>query len=721
MDTSGKQLSLAVGTLVNQYVLLAELGQGGFGVVYKAKHSFLHEDVVVKEFLPMEFAWRQGNTVTPHGDTKAKLFDDFLERFLTEGRTLVKLRHPNVVRCRDLFTANGTAYLVMDFEDGLPLDSLVTSLEAQGGRYTELELLHFLMPLAEGLSYIHSQGVLHRDIKPANVFIRRKDGSPVIIDFGAAKQNFAKVSQSQAPYTEFYAPLEQIEGGGEAKATIDIYAFGALMYRLVTGQIGAKAESRAMALAFQKPDALTPAVELAKERYREEFLSLIDKCLAFDANQRPQQMSEVLGVLQQLNQSLHEGNSLRDSNPPPDSNSSAEFKAEAPKSAAVSSQVERNENPAASSSIGSVNDPAIKYSEASKQSAESQQSAEPQAPSKSKLPIALAIAAVLAVGGGYWLVQQQAEQQAQLEFEKQQALEKQQSIEKQQDEAAWQKAFTANTEAEYDAYLANHPNGLHREQANTKIAEIKAAQKQQAVDAKIAAYVGELVTIPAGSFMMGCSEGDSECSDDEKPQHRVNIQSFKLMSTEVTFAMWDACVSAGVCSYQPTDAGWGRGNRPVINVSYDDITQQFIPWLNQATGQRFRLPTEAEWEYAARAGSSTKYSWGNSIRCDQARFGQYDGDCGDARSTMPVKSFSANAFGLYDMHGNVWEWTQDCWNDNYQGAPLDGSAWQRGDCAERVLRGGSWISFAADLRASYRYSGAPDTRYYYYGFRVAQD
>jgi formylglycine-generating enzyme required for sulfatase activity len=661
-------LALPVGFELNHYSLETVLGQGGFGVVYKAHHLLLDELVVVKEFLPNELATRQGHSVVPQGTSKQVVYQDCLQRFLTEGRTLVKLRHPNVVRCRDLFTANGTAYLVMDFEDGLPLDSLVTSLEAQGGRYTELELLHFLIPLAEGLSYIHSQGVLHRDIKPANVFIRRKDGSPVIIDFGAAKQNFAKVSQSQAPYTEFYAPLEQIEGGGEAKATIDIYAFGALMYRLVTGQIGAKAESRAMALAFQKPDALMPAVELAKGRYREEFLSLIDKCLAFDANQRPQQMSEVLRVLQQLNQSLH------DSNPLPDSNSSAEFKAEAPKPTAVSSQVDRKENPDPLKAIASASDAGLKHSAEPAQSAESQQSAEPQAPSKSKLPFAIAIAAVLAVGGGYWLVQQQAEQQTQLEFEKQQAL-----------------------------------------------------AKQQALDAKIAAYVGELVTIPAGSFMMGCSEGDSDCEDREKPQHRVNIQSFKLMSTELTFAMWDACVSAGGCSYQPEDRGFeedggGRGNRPVINVSYDDITKQFIPWLNKTTGQNFRLPTEAEWEYAARAGGSAKYSWGNSSICSQAQYDQYSGDCGNARRVLPVKSFRANAFGLYDMHGNVSEWVADCWNHNYQGAPLDGSAWQSGDCAKRVLRGGSWFFDSRDARASARGFDSASSRHFgHKGFRLAQD
>ncbi|MDO6711887.1 protein kinase [Aliiglaciecola sp. 2_MG-2023] len=286
-------LALPIGTEINHYVIESVLGQGGFGVVYKAHHAHLNEQVVIKEFLPVELASRQGETVTPHGTSKQDVYGDCLRRFMEEGRTLVKLRHPNVVRCRDLFTSNGTAYLVMDFEDGLALDELISSLESQGQHYSQEQLMHFLLPLADGLAYIHSQGVLHRDIKPANIFIRRSDGSPVLIDFGAAKQNFALASQSQAPYTEFYAPMEQIEGGGEAKPTIDIHAFGALIYRIVTGEKGTKAESRTLAFAMGKPDPLIPAIELQKGEFSQSLLKLVDDCLQFRANDRPQTMQEV--------------------------------------------------------------------------------------------------------------------------------------------------------------------------------------------------------------------------------------------------------------------------------------------------------------------------------------------------------------------------------------------------------------------------------------------
>ena len=223
--------------------------------------------------------------------------------------------------------------------------------------------------------------------------------------------------------------------------------------------------------------------------------------------------------------------------------------------------------------------------------------------------------------------------------------------------------------------------------------------------------------IPAGSFRMGDIQGGG--GSDEKPVHRVRIKAFLLGKTEVTFAQWDACVAAGGCSHKPSDEGWGRGSRPVINVIWKDITEQFIPWLNKTTGKRYRLPTEAEWEYAARAGSETKYSWGNSIGRNKANCN----GCGsrwDNSKTAPVASFATNGFGLYDMHGNVWEWTQDCWNDSYRGAPSDGSAWLSGNCSRRVLRGGSWISNPYSLRSANRYDYTAGGRYINNGFRLAR-
>jgi len=234
----------------------------------------------------------------------------------------------------------------------------------------------------------------------------------------------------------------------------------------------------------------------------------------------------------------------------------------------------------------------------------------------------------------------------------------------------------------------------------------------------------EMVVIPAGSFRMGSPSGEADRQDDEGPQHNVSIRAFALASTEVTFAQWDACVSDGGCRHRPEDEGWGRGNRPVINVSWNDA-QEYVRWLSRKTGEEYRLPSEAEWEYSARAGTTTRFSTGNCITTGQANFnGNYPANgCPKGqyrRRTVAVGSFSPNAFGLHDMHGNVWEWVQDCWNDSYRGAPSDGSAWMSGDCGRAVLRGGSWGYNGQDLRSAFRYRGPRDLRNDFTGFRPAR-
>jgi formylglycine-generating enzyme required for sulfatase activity len=224
----------------------------------------------------------------------------------------------------------------------------------------------------------------------------------------------------------------------------------------------------------------------------------------------------------------------------------------------------------------------------------------------------------------------------------------------------------------------------------------------------------ELVVVPAGEFDMGSTQSPSE-----GPVHHVVIgKAFAIGRKEVTFAEWDQCVAAGPCKFSPGDQGWGRGDRPVIDVSWDDA-KDFIEWLSKKTGQSYRLPTEAEWEYAARAGSATPYWWGKDIGSGHAKCE----DCGadPARQTAPTGSFRPNAFGLFDTAGNAAEWVQDCWNSSYKGAPQDGSAWTSGDCSLRVLRGGSFANKATALRSAARFRYDEDVRYYANGFRVARD
>ena len=224
----------------------------------------------------------------------------------------------------------------------------------------------------------------------------------------------------------------------------------------------------------------------------------------------------------------------------------------------------------------------------------------------------------------------------------------------------------------------------------------------------------EMVVIPAGGFSMGCVSGLG-CYDDEKPVHQVTIaQPFAVSKYEITFDDYDRFSGPG----KTDDQGWGRGRLPVMKVSWNDA-KQYVAWLSAETGRPYRLLSEAEWEYAARAGSATKYAWGDSIESNRANcYG-----CGsrwDYEQTAPVGSFEPNAFGLHDVHGNVYEWVEDCWNGSYEGAPADGSAWLSGDCGRRVVRGGVWDDFPDDLRVALRVSAAADSRDSYYGFRVAR-
>ena len=224
----------------------------------------------------------------------------------------------------------------------------------------------------------------------------------------------------------------------------------------------------------------------------------------------------------------------------------------------------------------------------------------------------------------------------------------------------------------------------------------------------------EMVVIPAGSFRMGCVSGQ-DCFDDERPVHGVTIpQAFAVSIYEVTFEDYDRFTSPN----RVDDEGWGRGRRPVINVSWNDA-REYVAWLSRQTGQTYRLLSEAEWEYVARAGSSTAYSWGNGIGSNRANC-EGCGSQWDDRQTAPVGSFAANAFGVHDMHGNVWEWVEDCWNASYAGAPSDGSAWRSGDCSQRVLRGGGWSYIPRNLRSADRVRGTTGIRLFSFGFRVAR-
>ena len=243
--------------------------------------------------------------------------------------------------------------------------------------------------------------------------------------------------------------------------------------------------------------------------------------------------------------------------------------------------------------------------------------------------------------------------------------------------------------------------------SNTQQARLEASSRTERLRG-----VPEMLVITGGQFQMG----SSNMTDSERPVHNITVRPFLLSKYEVTFDEYDPFAD-GSRRAKTNDNGWGRGRRPVINVSWKDATA-YAQWLSERTGQQYRLPTEAEWEYAGRAGSTTKYSFGDDV--SQLReYAWYGGN--SEKITHPGGQRKPNVWGLYDMHGNVWEWVEDDWHADYEGAPTDGKAWidePRG--ANRVFRGGSWSSDAHDCRSASRLRGSPGFRFDLLGFRLAR-
>ncbi len=226
----------------------------------------------------------------------------------------------------------------------------------------------------------------------------------------------------------------------------------------------------------------------------------------------------------------------------------------------------------------------------------------------------------------------------------------------------------------------------------------------------------EMTMVPAGTFVMGADDRSAA----ERPAHRVTIPApFAIGRYEVTFDEFDACVAAGACPAAPYDHGWGRERRPAINVAFADVLA-YLEWLSGITGQTYRLPSEAEWEYANRAGTTTRYWWGDAAAAGRANC-RGCGSAWDGRQTAPVGSFPPNPFGLYDTTGNVLEWVADCWSADHAGAAGDARPRQDSDCRRRVIRGGNWYYLAGIARTTWRGGNDVRANTYGIGFRVARD
>ncbi|WP_299083113.1 bifunctional serine/threonine-protein kinase/formylglycine-generating enzyme family protein [uncultured Paraglaciecola sp.] len=708
---------------IGKYKIIKELGAGGFGAVYLAEDPRLGEQVAIKVFQV-----KDSNVAAMATSATSDAGEVLNQRFLNEAKTLRQLnRNPHIV---DVFEfdemQDGTPYYVMPYlphslKDELGSDatdaSVIAELEPEDKpkRLPISLALNYLEQLLLALKDVHKVGLVHRDIKPANLLLNNLQ-EVQLCDFGIAKMPDAQHSQSGVGMgSRNYMAPEQRQSAKHVDARSDIYSAGVLAYRMITGTLP---EGR-----FADPNTFQPALS-------EELNQLILKALSQHKEQRFADAGEMLKALRQaLNTHTESPEDEATGTWIDESNNTASIKAELKplqhKIAQLFKQqgeIRKQNLPVlqALADIGNLNEDdltelieCIHIELINKDKNFKALSLWVGALKKQKGKLtqdkqdALIEAGIASTDKTKEVLEAILKSYQKPEGEKLVPV-KQTKMDTEQTEKPKRKALWGGVIVTTLFIGVGYHSYLQYQQSSKKRTEV------------IKSLISSLKVIPSGTFQMGCSNSQY-CEDNEQPAHQVTIPSFSMMQSEVTFSQWDVCVDDGGCKYKPSDYGWGRGDRPVMNVSVEDITKEFIPWLNKTTGQIYALPSESQWEYAARAGNLTEYSWGNSIESNKANC---DG-CGskwDKIQTSAVKSFNPNNFGLYDMHGNVWEWTQDCWNGSYQGAPVNGSPWKtKGDCRYRALRGGSWDFKPSYLRSASRISFATIYRRFNAGFRLVKN
>ncbi|HUS24759.1 MAG TPA: SUMF1/EgtB/PvdO family nonheme iron enzyme [Candidatus Binatia bacterium] len=670
--------ALLPGTRLHEYRIEGLLGHGGFGITYLARDTHLDKPVAIKEYLPGDLAVRvsDGDVTVRSPDTQ-EAFAWGRHHFLKEARVLARFRHHNLIQVHRFFEAHNTAYFVMEYAQGTTLAALTKN----GATLPEDRLRAVLLPVLAGLEKVHAEGVLHRDIKPDNIIVR-DDGTPVLIDFGAARQNLNQMTRSiLSVLTAGYAPLEQYASDGNQGPWTDLYAIGAVAYRAVTGRKPADAVNRV------RNDPLVPASVAAAGRYTPSFLAAIDWALRVDAEDRPRDVPAFRAALEGSAAVPVAGTAPAVAPPVP------EDATEILRTPLPPARRRWRTLAAIAGGIAVLALVAWLFSRRAPAPAAPVVSAPPVMPATA--PATMAVATPPAAP------------------------------------ATAPATVAAETAAPQTAGPAP---AVAREKPGPR----KAPRSSRTVIATLTSgatfrdcpQCPLMVAVPAGDFQMGSVPGPGAAAW-EGPAHRVTLaHPLAVARDEVTFGEWQACVAAKACPAVARGRGDGTDAAPAVNISWDEA-RQYVLFLTKTAGRTYRLPTEAEWEYAARAGTTSSRFWGDT-RKDQCRYanaadrstagleaGLPGADCDDGFSALaPAGALQANAFGLHHMAGNAWEWTQDCWSDDYSRAAADGSAADSAGCALRVIRGGSWRTKPESLRSANRGRSAPEHRGEDLGFRV---
>ncbi len=677
--------------LQNRYVITRKLGQGGMGAVYQATDRRFDSTVALKETLVS-------------GEQLRKAFE-------REARLLNSLRHAALPVVMDYFTESEGVYLVMQF---IPGEDLADLLEKNGGPFPASKVVEWSDQLLNALDYLHSYDppVIHRDIKPQNLKLTPR-GEVILLDFGLAKGSVGlsplTTSSSVLGYTPHYAPFEQIQGSGTDPRS-DQYSLAATMYHLITGVKPVDALTRTAAKIGGRPDPL-PAPGEVNPDIPASVSDVFVKAMAINQDERYKSADEMRQALREA----RDGSSITrvGSRSVPATQETGKDMDRTRIGSGQATQLmdtSMGAQPAATRiEAATVVDHKPLASLPAPASVPASTRIEAESRSSSRLPI-LIIAVLLLAGGAaaVWYFMS--------------------------NKAAAPPATPSPATAGNGAPETETVAGLPLKTISFDVVTLDDAGKVDRKPGEAKYFTEELgagvkldmVRIPEGIFLMGSSGSEVGRFGEEGPQHNVQVSAFYMGRFEVTQAQWRAVAGLPKINrdLNASPSGAEGVNRPVERISWEDA-EEFCARLSKKTGKTYRLPSEAEWEYACRAGTTTPYNFGETISPEVANYDgttvYQNGPTGEYRkSTIPVGSLkAANAFGLYDMHGNVWEWCADPWHASYNGAPSDGSVWQEGaDTSKRILRGGSWNRPANNCRSAYRLKDATTTKFDVIGFRV---
>ena len=624
-----------------KYKIEKLLGQGGFGITYLAEQSLLKIKVAIKEFFIRDLCDRD-ETANVHTIIQADMVDRYRQKFFKEAQILARLNHPGIVRVTDIFEENGTAYYVMEYVEGESLDDIIK----RNGPLSEEKALRYISKVADALDYIHQQNVNHLDIKPANIMIRQKDDEPVLIDFGVSKQYDEQKDQTTTTppgVSNGYSPLEQYKPGGVSffSPQADIYALGATLYKLLTGDTPPNAS-----------DMLNEGIPNMPSNISQNIRKAIEKAMQPRVQDRLKSIKDFISIFKQ-------NNNESDNN-------------------AIDADMSISENEDTcilEESIGKIKKTNVEEKDESKKQALKRIK-------KRKLFIDVVIVISLSgiVSLCYLIFMYIRFSPESFDFNNMFT-----------DIHSFLNCVFVNLSPIIIVFLSF---------IITLFVDLRLSLNT------IERLVNNMVFVSGGSFNMGAtSEQGDDAKFDEKPVHQVRLSSYYIGQCEVVKKEWIAV--RGFSSSFLLHSGYiktvfpGMKFKEIIMMPHQSSWnkfQEFIQELNKLTGLQFRLPTEAEWEYAARGGNKFKgfkYAGSNVIDsvawCDNKE---------NRTDPYPVGQKTPNELGLYDMSGNVWEWCSDIYgkyNSSFQINPIGSSSG-----SQIVIRGGDYKSDPKCCRVSSR-------------------